>query len=88
MEFVSKIGDIVLLENNESLVVVDCIEYQEEAYLKLGSVLIDKTNEQYISGFVKEIIENDGTYKLSFVDNLETINALEKIIEEIRSGIQ
>ena len=88
MEFVSKIGDIVLLENNESLVVVDCIEYQGEAYLKLGSILIEKNNEQYISGFVKEIIEDDGTYKLSFVDNLETINALEKIIEEIRSGIQ
>ena len=87
MKFVSKIGDIVLLENNESLVVVDCIEYQEEAYLKLGNVLIEKNNEQYISGFVKEIIEDDGTYKLALVDNLETINALEKIIEDVHSKI-
>ena len=88
MNFISKIGDIVLLENNESLVVVDCIEYQEEAYLKLGNVLIEKNNEQYISGFVKEIIEDDGTYKLALVDNPETISALEKIIEDIHSNIE
>jgi hypothetical protein len=87
MEFISKIGDIVLLENNESLVVVDCIEYQEEAYLKLGNVLIEENNEQYLSGFVKEVIEDDGTYKLALVDNLETINALEKIIEDVHNKI-
>ena len=88
MEFISKIGDIVLLENGESLVVVDCVEYQEEAYLKLGNVLIENNNEQYISGFVKEVIEDDGTYKISLVNDPDLIDTLEKIITDTRNTIE
>lgn len=87
MNFVSKIGDIVVLENDENFVVVDCIEYQEEAYLKLGNVLADKNNEKYVSGFVKEIVNSDGSYQLALVDNPKLITSLEKIIEDIHKSI-
>lgn len=88
MNFVSKIGDVVLLDNDESLVVVDCVEYKDEAYLKLGSLLFEKDNEQYVTGFVKEVIDDDGTYKISLVNDLELIETLENIIKEVRKSIE
>ena len=87
MAFVSKIGDIVLLENDENFIVVDCIEYQGESYLKLGSVLQEKNNERYVSGFVKESVENDGTYRLLLVRDPILANTLEKIIEDVHKNI-
>ena len=88
MNFVSKIGDVVLLDNDESLVVVDCVEYKDEAYLKLGSLLLEKGNEQYVTGFVKEVIDDDGTYKISLVNDLELIETLENVIKEVRKSIE
>ena len=87
MAFVSKIGDIVLLENDESFVVVDCIEYNGESYLKLGNVLQEKNTERYVSGFVKESVERDGTYRLLLVNNPILIKNLETIIEEVHKNI-
>lgn len=88
MAFVSKIGDVILTENNESFIVVDCVEYNNGSYLKLGNVLQeDLNNPSYVSGFVKEVIEKDNTYKLELVDNPDLIEILEGIIEEVRKNI-
>ena len=80
MEFVSRVGDIIMMDNGTSVIVIDCIEYMGEAYLKIATIT-DK-EPGYIEGFAKEIVSEDGTYDLDVVKNLETKKALSDIIEE------
>ena len=88
MAFVSKEGDIVITDNDESFIVVDCIEYNGGSYLNLGNLLKEEDEDEpkYVSGFVKEVVDFDETVRLELVDNPELIEILEGIIEEVRNS--
>ena len=80
MESVSKVGDIVIMQNGERYVVLDCIEYEDEMYLKVSGVIKENEDDKYVSGFVKEIISPDEKYKLEIVSNQKLIDTLNGII--------
>ena len=82
MESVSKVGDVVIMENGERYVVFDCIEYNEEMYLKISGIIENNNKQEYVSGFVREIVSKDNKYSLEIVDNPKLINILNSIMAE------
>ena len=80
MESVSKIGDVVIMENGERYVVLDCVEYEDEMYLKINGVIDNGKKQEYVSGFVKEIISKDDNYSLEIVNNQKLIDILNETI--------
>ncbi len=90
MAFVSKVGDIVVMDNGSTLVVLDCIEYNDESYLKIATVTDpkilknDNIEPEYIEGFVKEVVSEDGVYDLVTVTDPILKNALNNIIKEFK----
>lgn len=86
MASVSKVGDVVILSDNESYFVVDIVEFEGNSYLKIGNTVareVDKEPE-YVSGFVKEVI-NNGVYSLALVTNPKLIDELNGIIKQYSS---
>lgn len=85
MGFVSKLGDIILMENDEKLLVIDCVEYQNESYLKVGCVVDKNSEKKMVEGYVKETILENGTYSLTIVNNEKLKNTLENLRLKIRN---
>ncbi len=79
MEFVTKPGDTMVLEDGESFLVVKCLEYNGEGYLYLcGGIsnlgeLFDKNVKK--TTFVKEVIENEELFIEEILD--------EKLLKEL-----
>ncbi len=78
MEFVSHIGDVVLLENDERYLVISQVEYENDPYVLICKVQDFSELEQNIEieyKFAKELVR-ENNYSLVLVDDEKTISNL------------
>ncbi len=83
MEFVVKVGDIVMLEDELNYRVLDCVELDGNGYvilkkfeLTVDSVLqLDNAKEIV----VQEVIDNEGDYFLQIVTDEDILKRIEKL---------
>ena len=77
-DFVSKVGDVIILENDERYLVLDCIIFNEKYYLSVVSINLknmEKLDDIANVKYVEEILEN-GELRFLEVDDEKTIKEL------------
>jgi hypothetical protein len=87
MEFVVKVGDIVMLEDELNYRVLDCVELDGNGYvilkkfeLTVDSVLqLDNAKEIV----VQEVIDNEDDYFLQIVTDQDILKRIEKLSKKI-----
>ena len=78
MEFVSHIGDVVLLQNDEKYLVISQFEYENDPYVLIFKVQDFSEDEQNIEveyKFATELVR-DNNYSLALVEDKNTISNL------------
>ena len=85
MDFVSKIGDILIVDENEKYQVLKQCNYNDKNYLFVISVpnklehMLDVDKRQ--TAFVEEIVDEEQNFGIMIVKELSIINELKKIIK-------
>lgn len=86
MEFVSKVGDLLLVNEGTEALVTDCIEYQGDAYLKLGFVVEKGESHKYQQFYAKEIVTPAGKYGVQIESDEELIKDLDEFVKVFRKS--
>ena len=81
MEFVAKKGEVILMDENDTYLVLKTIEHDGAGYLhliKTGDHLLDMTYEADLKQefFAKEVFTEDDNYFLEFVTDENLIETL------------
>lgn len=85
MNFVAHKGDTLNLENDEKFLVVDTIEYENEAYLLLMTApetLLKNTTEDLEYVFAKELVDKDNL-EMS-IQEVTDVELIKKLTEEVK----
>ena len=84
MEFVTKVGDILHLDNNEAFQVAKQFEYEGEAYLCIISIPEDiddifEMSKRYVQ-IVREVVDENDEFFVEEIEDKELLAKLEKHI--------
>lgn len=84
MEFVSKVNDLLLLEDDINYIVKETVELDGEGYLVLESAEINLVDEfdgkKRKTVVVKEVVSEDDEYYLEGVTDAKLLKKIEKIV--------
>ena len=84
MEFVAKVNDLLLLEDDINYIVKETVELDGEGYLVLESAEINLVDEfdgkKRKTVVVKEIVTEDEEYYLEGVTDAKLLKKIEKIV--------
>lgn len=84
MKFVTKVGDILNLDNGEHFQVVKCFEYENQAYLFIMSIpeefedIFDNSKKTF--QIVREVVTDNSAY-LEEIKDKELLKKLEQTIK-------
>ena len=84
MEFISKVGDIILLEGDINYQVIKLIELQNKGYLVLQKINLEKDSLTLLEPkkiIATEVVENSEDYYLQIVTDTQILNNIETLLD-------